>query len=534
MDVAEGLAKIIFVEVHPDLSSLSDTECEALKHCVRAAELTTEIYLRQVSPQNPRWREELQARSDARGRALARYFEINGGPWDMFDEDRPFLGGAGDKAKGAALYPPDLTEQEWDAWLTAHPNDRPQFESSRTVIVRRDEGLAAVPYSEVYADFLRPAAEELRAASSLLSDAKLKRYLELQADAFISNDYWECDLAWIDTDGHPFEVTIGPHEVYLDRLFGVKAAFEAFVALPDEHSTRQLATFLPFVPDFDAMLAEGLRCRPKGPAVPLEVVSDVYRGGEVAFGRQFVAFNLPNDRRIHEFKGSKKVFSRTMMEAKFNRIGSPIAERILKPQDFQRYEFEKRLLSVLGHELAHGLGPGLITVGDREISFEVVLRDLHSLLEEAKADVLGTRLLVYLAERGILQQDDVYGCILTQIVHFVQSWRTGFADAHSAGALIQYNWLKEDKALSYDRTRKVFDLDVRRVLAAMHKLSEEFFRIQLSGNYDEARAFVQRWSSMPAEIPEIIESLSALPYEVYLASNLANLGASDTYRLARR
>ena len=515
MDMSKRLEKLVFVEVVPDLSSLSATERKALTHCIEAADLMTSIYLRQISLDNPRWYEELKAREDTEGRNLFRHFEINGGPWDLFDDDQPFLPGIGPKPKGIALYPPDLTEKEWHDWLEEHPDDREQFESNRTLIVRNGNSLAAIPYSIVYRDLLEQAASELKAAADYLPDGKLKTYLKLQAQAFTSNNYWDCDLAWIDTDGRPFEVTIGPHEVYADRLFGLKATFEAFLGLPDEHSSAQLRSFSTSVPDFDSILADRFGYRPKGPTISLEVVSDIYRGGEATFGRQFVAYNLPNDRRIHQLKGSKRVFSRTMMEAKFLRIAHPISERILKAQEIRTHKFDNWLLSVLAHELAHGLGPSLVRLGSREVAFETLLRDLHSQLEEAKADVLGVALLHYFAQRGLLEWDDFIGCLVTQIVHFFQDWRTNYTDAHSAGALIQYNWLKEHKAVSYDRVKKALNLEPEKILVGMEKLCEEFLRIQTDGIYSKAKAFVQEWGRIPAEVPEIVKELSGIPYEVY-------------------
>ncbi|HUC31189.1 MAG TPA: hypothetical protein VMR99_00665 [Candidatus Paceibacterota bacterium] len=359
------------------------------------------------------------------------------------------------------------------------------------------------------------AAGELNAAAALLPESNLKKFLQLRADALLSNNYWESDIAWIDTNGNPFEVTIGPYEVYADGLFGIKATFEAFIALPDKDATAEIQKFSAAIPEFDVQLAKRLGYKAKGMATPMEVVRDVYRGGEAAFGRQFVAYNLPNDRKIHEIKGSKKVFSRTMMEAKFSILGQPVAERVLRPDALKHYQFRNRLLFVLGHELAHGIGPGTREVDGREVSFEVLLKDLHSMLEEAKADMLGTSLLDHFYRKGLITADELAGSIVTEIVTFVQGWRASYTEAHSAGSLIEYNWLKHHGGVSYDEREGFFDIDPEKALAGMVSLSEEFLKIQMEADYKKASDFVKQWGFVSPEIPGIVEKLKDLPVEVH-------------------
>lgn len=516
MTVKDSLGRITFFDVSPDFSGVTDAEREALRHCVRAAEIMTELYLAQMDAKNLALRASLAARTDEEGKDLSKYFEVNGGPWDGFHEDKPFIPGVGARQKTATFYPADLTEKEWNDWLAQHPGDRTALENRCAVVQRTDDGaLVAVPYSEAYKTFLTKAAAELHAAAAVLPDGTLKKFLELRADAFLSNDYWESDIAWVDTDSHPFEVTIGPYEVYADGLFGIKATFEAFVALPDKEATAELQKFSAVLPEFDALLAGRFGYKTKGTATPLAVVRDVYRGGEAAFGRQFVAYNLPNDRKIHEVKGSKKVFSRTMMEAKFSILGQPVAERLLKSDMVTRYQFRSRLLFVLGHELAHGIGPGMREVDGREVSFEILLKDLHSMLEEAKADMLGVALLDHFHKKGLITAKELFDCVTGEIVSFVPGWRASYTEAHSAGSLIEYNWLKQYGGVRYDERDGTFDINPEKSLAAMISLSDEFLTIQMEGDYAKASAFVKQWRFVSPEIPGIVEKLKDLPIEVH-------------------
>src|SRR5439155_435963 len=89
-------------------------------------------------------------------------------------------------------------------------------------------------------DQLGRAAELLREAARLTRQPTLERFLTARADAFLSNDYFQSDVAWMELDSS-IEPTIGPYEVYTDNWFNQKAAFEAFITLIDGKETATLA-----------------------------------------------------------------------------------------------------------------------------------------------------------------------------------------------------------------------------------------------------------------------------------------------------
>ena len=525
MELKDRTSKIAFFEVTPAIDHLTDNEMLVLRHCVTAAALIDRIYLHQIYKSTFTLLNTLRSKSTVsqteRNKALIKFLEVNGGPWDIFRDFEPFAEHIPEKAKGSSFYPHDLTRTEWEMHLASNPGDREGFESPYTLIQRSSKGkLIAIPYSEAYGALLEGAEWELKAAAKLLTDGVLKKFLELRASAFKSNDYFESDMAWVDTDGSPFEVTIGPYEVYEDRLLGLKSTFEAFVGMPDEDSTAYLKRFAGVVPEFDLMLSERLGFTPKGAAIPLEVVRDIYRGGEVAYGRQFTAFNLPNDRRIHELKGSKKVFSRTMMESKFHTLHRPVAERLLHPSDLKYFKFNNRLLFVLGHELAHGLGPSKVKVNGREMSFETALRDLYPMFEEAKADMLGFVLLKHFQDKGLITAEDLIGCIITDIVSSPAGWRMSRGQAHNQGSLIQYNWFRDRGTVSYNSKTGFLEIDPEKTFSVIEELSYELLKIESEGDYDKAKAFAERWSSPAPEVEEICARLEDLPIEVHSVFNL--------------
>lgn len=511
MDIRERLAAVRFLSVRADVSHLSVDELAALRSCVDAANLMTDIYLDQVWVGNRAMLKRLRADADP---DVLRYYMIHGSPWDEFNNDEPFIDGVGPKPKFGSFYPPDFTKERFNQWLSEHPEDREAFTSPYTVLRERAEGLFASGYHHTYGDRLREAGMHLWQAAQHLPAGKLSTFLRSRSDAFRTNNYFPSELDWVDTDGQPFEVTIGPYEVYFDGLLGLKASFEAFIGLPDRDATAALTKFTPAVPEFDGILSQEFNFKPKGSAIPLEVVADVVRGGEAAFGYLFVAYNLPNDRRVHELKGSKKVFSRTMMQAKFDYLARPIAERVLGPAEAARATFDKRLLFVLGHELAHGLGPAFVQRNGQLVPFETLLGDQHSCIEEAKADMLGARLLGYFRTRGLLDDETLSACLVSEVGAWFSSWRHGFGEAHARGHLVQYNWLRERGAVAHDRSAGVVRMDPEKALAAMVDLSTEFMRLQSDGDYSQAKAFMEHWTTVPSEVPEVLERLADLPKAV--------------------
>ena len=308
--------------------------------------------------------------------------------------------------EGAGFYPVDMTKEEFNAWIEAYPNQKDAFTSLHTVIQRQGEALIATPYSEAYGEWLGPAAEHLRGAAEKTSNSSLETFLNLRADAFSSDDYYESDMAWMDL-ASPVEVTIGPYEVYEDALFGYKAAFEAFVTVDIPAESAALSRYKEMLPSLERNLPIENRYKnlERGTESPIRVVDVVFVGGDSKAGVQTLAFNLPNDEKVREAKGSKKVMLRNVLRAKFEKILTPIAERVLVPEDADRIAFEAFFNESLHHELSHGLGPGKITIDGRETEVRLELKDLYSVMEEAKADVMGIFNILALIEKSEMSED---------------------------------------------------------------------------------------------------------------------------------
>jgi hypothetical protein len=522
-DLAGRVAKFEPAVLDFDDSVLAPWEKTVLGKLVAATDLMHELFALQVSPENPMWEEALAAYDGPGAEAARTYFDIMVGPWDRLEHDQPFLS-VGEKPAGAGYYPPDMTQQEFDDWIAAHPEERDAFTAYFTVI-RRDEsgeGLRAIPYNEAFGEKLAEAATLLRQAADASENATLSDFLRKRADAFLSNDYYESDVAWMDIAESRIEPTIGPYEVYEDALFGYKAAFESFLTVADAEASAELEQLKDDLPGLERQLPIEDRYKnpDRGFQSPIRVVDEVYAGGDTRAGVQTTAFNLPNDARVVEEKGSKKIMLRNVLQAKFDKILVPIAGELLTEDLASQVSFQPWFTNVLMHELAHGLGPTTVTTPAGEtMQVNRALRDTYSALEEMKADVTGLHNMTVLESQGVFDEVFVRQAFAGHVADLFRAVRFGASEAHGKANLMQFNWLFEKGALRVtvgDETATspgtfsadvVFSADLDAVRAANRELATEVLMIEATGDYDRANAFVARYGELSLSLEGVLGRL---------------------------
>jgi hypothetical protein len=232
-------------DITADASHLSEDDRKTLDKVIEAAKLLDPLYLRQVWSGNEALLKKLEADTTLEGKERLHYFMINKGPWSRLDKNEPFIEGVPhEKPPQAGFYPDDMTKDEFNAWLSGLSEQDKQRATGFFTVIRRgpDGKLKIVPYHEEYREFLEPAAKLLKEAAELTSNPTLKHFLTKRADAFLSDDYYASDVAWMDLDA-PIEVTIGPYETYADVLFRYKAAFAAVVTRRDEAESAKQVKF---------------------------------------------------------------------------------------------------------------------------------------------------------------------------------------------------------------------------------------------------------------------------------------------------
>lgn len=504
--------------IDADTSHLSIGDRLAVTKIIEAAKLMDPLYLRQVWRGNEALLAKLEADKSVLGRLRLHFFLINDGPWSQLDGDLAFINGApAEKPSQANYYPDDMTKDEFNSWVVTLNKERRQKATGFFYTIRRDKDgrLISVPYNEEYKEFLEPASRLLREAAMLTSNWSLKDYLLKRADAFMSNDYYESDVAWMELDA-PIDLTIGPYETYSDGLFGYKAAFEAYVTLRDEAESAKLARFGGYLQELENHLPIEPRYRnPKlGAASPIRVVNVIFSSGEGNNGVQTAAFNLPNDERVVEEKGSKRVMLRNIQQAKFDKTLVPISRVVLDSSDQQDVSFDAFFTHTLAHELMHGLGPHNIMLGGQEATVRKQLKETYSAMEEAKADITGLWALQYLIDKGVVDRHMESAIYVTFLASAFRSVRFGVTEAHGKGIALQFNYLSDEGAITFDERKGVFRIVPSKIKDAVAKLTSEILTLQAEGSYERASEMLEKYGVVRPVMQAALDRLKSVPVDI--------------------
>ncbi|MBN1560498.1 peptidase [candidate division KSB1 bacterium] len=509
--VRAQLAKLADVELQTDVGGLSAGDLKALAKLHDAAKIIDELFLLQVDADNPRIRQELHQAKLPDHLAL---FDIMFGKWNRLVENEPFLD-LEEKPRGAGFYPVDMSREEFESYLIAHPEKSMEFKSEFTVIRRQEGDLVAVPYHIAYQSQVDQVAALLKEAAQLTDDPTLATFLNLRSQAFLTDDYFASDMAWMDLAGD-LEIVIAPYEVYEDEMFNYKAAYEAFLCRVDHEESAKLETVAHYLNEMEANLpiADSYKNYNRGASSPIKVVNELFAAGDTKAGIQTTAFNLPNDERVREAKGSKKVMLKNIARAKFDKCWIPIVNTILAEEPLQRVSFEAYFNHVLMHEVSHGLGPGNITLANgRATSVRDELKELYSIMEECKADILGIWNLKFLIDKGVFPQQLEESMYASYLGGMFRSIRFGIDEAHGAGVAIQFNYLMENGAFYVDADGKL-NYDVDKFWPAIGDLARSVLMLQARGDYDGSAALINTYRTLTPVMENYIDQLKDVPVDI--------------------
>jgi hypothetical protein len=510
-------------EISTDVSALPASERAALTKLVEASRIMDALFLRQVWGGNGAMLQDLARlaaapagpRATRSAGARLHYFLINKGPWDRLDHNRPFVPGAPFKPEGANFYPADATKADVQKWIDSlSPEQKSAATGFFTTIRRSDDHFVVVPYSIEYQGELARAAQLLREGADATGDATLKKFLTSRAEAFLSNDYYESDVAWMELDS-AIEPTIGPYEVYEDEWFNFKAAFEAFITVRDEAETKQLQVFSDHLQDLENNLPidPALRNPKLGALAPIRVVNVLFAAGDGNRGVQTAAFNLPNDERVVKEKGTKRVMLKNVQDAKFKMVLLPISKIALPAADQAKVSFDAFFTHILMHELMHGLGPHNITVGGRQTTVRQELKETYSTIEEAKADVSGLWALRHLADQKQLDPAIAKTMYTTFLASAFRSIRFGLNEAHGRGIAIQLNYFLDAGAFK-ERPDGTFTVDNATIADAVTALTREIMTLQAEGSYAKAKDMIDRLGVLRPEVEKLLAKLGDVPVDI--------------------
>ena len=490
-----------------DTSKLEPWELQVLDKFMQAAWYMDAAYWQQVDPEGERIFRSLDANNPDQA-ALHLMMDANYGRWDRFDDFAVFLGDAA-RPTGGYVYPTDLTKAELDAYVAAHPDEKDALLSSYTVVRRDGDKLIALPYHEVYAAYVEPAAALLEEAADLSQNASLTDYLRKEAQALRTDDYFAADMAWLDLDSN-LDISIGPHETYDDQLAGQKTFYKANVLVVDRAASAQLDAFKAAVPFEQANLPVPAAYRPDqtGTMTPIELVDDILRTGQGRAVMEPVAFSLPNDPRVWEAKGAKKVMMRNFADERRAVVLIPLLAAIMDEEVNGWSTADGYFNWVLGHEVGHTLGPRTVMKDGQEVTVQQALGEHYQPIEEGKADITSLYNTIYLREQGVDPEslEAHYAGFLSEAL---RSIRFGPASAYGLIRSAAWNYLVEKEALVYDAGAGKFHVDMAKMPQSVEDLMVTILTIEGEGDADAAKAFLDRYSFVAPELQALLDQANA-------------------------
>jgi hypothetical protein len=499
-----------------DLSPLTDKQREMIGVLIDASEIMDDLFWRQAYGDDYKeWLESLGV-GDA-----GRFAEINYGPWDRLDDERPFIEGVGPKPLGANFYPVDMSKEEFDAAYL--PGKKGLYS-----LVRRNENgdLTLVPYHVAYADELKAAADLLRKAASLADSQDFANYLKLRAAALISDEFQVSDLYWMDVRDNEIDVVIGPIETYEDRLFGYRAAYASYVLIKDLDWSAELARFATFLPELQEGLPvpDAYKFETPGSDSDLNAYDVIYYAGLSNAGGKTIAINLPNDEDVQLQRGTRRLQLKNAMRAKFDKILEPIADVLVDESQRQHITFDAFFANTMFHEVAHGLGIKYTIDGSSTVS--EALLDVDASMEEGKADVLGLYMVTSLHDAGELGEVDLRDYYVTFMTSVFRSIRFGASSAHGKANMVRFNFFVEHGAFVRDAESGRYSVDFERMREAMAELSRLLLMLQGDGDYEGALELTNSKGVIGEQLQADLDRLmrASIPVDITFNQGVAELG----------
>jgi hypothetical protein len=513
-DLEQRLARFRRVQMPFRAAGLSAREQQLVRKLVEACGYLESIYWRQSDPEGLTLYQSLASSQNRRDVELRRYLWINASRFDLIDNNKPFVGTEA-MPPGQGFYPPNLTRSQVEQYVKQHPDQKTAIYDQFTIVRWHQGKLETVPYRIAFRAFLEPAAKALRAAADLSDDAAFAKFLRLRADALLSDDYFPSDLAWLELKNPKFDIIFAPYETYMDGLLGVKGSYGAAVMVRNERESKKLELFQKYVPQIQDALPLAAEDRPSkhGLETPMEVMDAPFRAGDLTHGYQAVADNLPNDPRVHEQKGSKKLFFKNFMDARVNYVILPVARKLMEPEQAAKVSGEGYLLGTIMHEICHGLGPSFARTAAGKVSIREAIGPGYSGLEEAKADVTGMFALKWLVDHEALPKEKLEEYYASYVGDLFRTVRFGTAEAHGQAEMMEFNYLSERGAISRNTSGR-YAIDYEKMPGAMADLAKELLEIEAKGDRSRGENWFTKYDTMAEELKASLKAASDVPVDI--------------------
>ena len=509
------LAKFRQVEMPFRSDSLTPAEKKMISTLVEASGYLEDIYWRQVDPEALELYRSLEGSRNPRDIDLRRYLWINGSRFDLINNNEPFVGHA-PMPLGGGFYPGSIAREQIEQYVKEHPDKRAEIYSPTTVIRWHEKELEALPYHIAYRAFLEPAARDLRQAADLSADPAFANFLRLRAAALLTDDYFKSDIAWLDLKRPKFDLIFAPYETYSDGLLGVKATYGAAVLIRNQAESQRMEMFQKYVPQMQEALPIAERDRPseRGLETPMEVVDAPFRAGDLTHGYQAVADNLPNDPRVHEQKGSKKIFFKNFMDARVHYVVLPLAQQLMPSGQAAKVSEEAYLIGTVMHEISHGLGPEFAhNVSRDKVAIREAIGPIYSSLEEAKADVVGLFGVKWLVDHGVLPKEQLNNYYGSYVADFFRAARFGAAEAHGQAEMMEFNYYVEQGGIRRLASGK-YAVDYTKMPTQVENLAKELLEMEASGDRQRAESWFEKYGKVPPQLEQSLARAASVPIDI--------------------
>ena len=517
--MATKFGKYAVVRLTADLSKLDENHKRMIPLLIEAGKEMDKVFWKEA------FGDKMSLLNSIKDKDLRRFAEINYGPWDRLNNNKPFIKGTPDKPKGARYFPADMTKKEFEEHLKKNPNDERTFKSLYTLIRRKNGKLISVPFHKAFRKEHLAASEKLKTASALTTDEGLKRYLESRAAALLNDEYQASDMLWMDMKKNPIDVVIGPIETYEDQLFGYKAAHECYVLVKDTSWSERLNKYAALLPKLQKSLPVESKYKQESPGLKsdLNAYDVVFYAGDCNAGSKTIAINLPNDEEVQLKKGSRRLQLKNAMRSKFDKILVPIADLLLDESQRKHITFNAFFSNTMFHEVAHGLGIKNTITGKGTV--REALRDFSGTLEEGKADILGLFMITQLFESGELKEGELMNYYVTFMASIFRSVRFGASSAHGRANTLRFNFFNKMGAFARDDSGR-YKIDFDKMKTAMTALTQKILKIQGDGDYESAKKFMDEMGFVGNTLKADLEraNRAGIPVDIVFEQGVEVLG----------
>ena len=520
------------VTLAPDLGHLSPAERQALEALLAAGAIMHTLYEQQLHAEAAdakRRLEELHAAAAdpaATRTLLDLYYLFKGPVATTLDNERlPFLP-VGNPHPGKTLYPPGLQRQEIDAFLASNPGARESLLATRTVVrratadslagdlARLDEhpgvealhpglrarleaveedpaALYAVPYALAYAPQLAAARQHLERAADAIEDEipDFAAYLRNRSRDLLSGDYESGDAAWVTGRLGNLNLQFGSYETYDDALMGVKAFYSASLLARDTERSQALAAAMTELQSIEDALPYEHQKRVRS-HIPVGVYNVVADFGQARGAN--TATILPND-PDHARKYGRIVLIRN------NILGNPVIfdsvrqrfDAVVVPEQREHLAIDGSFNRTLWHEIGHYLGVSVTADGR---SLGTALAEYADLVEEMKSDLVSLHAAPTLLEIGYYDATGLRAHYADGIRRTLQVVRPRPEQPYQNMQLMQFNYFMEHGLIEPRGDAALLAINYDRYHDVVSALLGEVLHLQYAGDYETAKAFVERWN----------------------------------------